>query len=170
MSCPQGAMPNSAKSVVLRSCTHPLAEAAVACRIGGVRPGHLEHGLDRRLAQGELLPIVVEATFGPSQRRAEIVLERTAPTRLVHDLQRAAGRWIREDGNHVHAEQLQNVVIDDRDLLCRFQRADRYFGQLQIIAQFRVRRVGNRRDHRATQIDRQAVGLLVVQCGNDSFS
>ena len=70
-----------------------------------------------------------------------------------------------KNGDHVHAEEVQYVVIHQGDLLYGFQGSHGKVGQPKMLAQGRIGRDGDRRDDRAAQIDRDTVRLLVVQRG-----
>ena len=70
----------------------------------------------------------------------------------------------------VHLESLQHVLIDDGKLLDGVIDADGFLGQAEVIAQAGVGHGGDAGGAVARQVNRHAIGLLVVQCGEDSFA
>ena len=72
--------------------------------------------------------------------------------------------------DRVDAEPLQHVFVDDRQLLHRVVDADRPVRQSQGLAQLAI---SDRRDARTAvgpEIDRHAIGLLVIQGGEDTLA
>ena len=72
--------------------------------------------------------------------------------------------------DRVDAEPLQDVFVDDRQLLHRVVDADRPLGQPQGLAQLAIGDRGNARRTVAPEIDRHAIGLLVIQGGEDTLA
>ena len=72
--------------------------------------------------------------------------------------------------DRVDAEPLQNVFVDDRQLLHRVVDADRPLGQPQGLAQLAIGDRGNARRTVGPEIDRHAIGLLVIQGGEDALA
>ena len=67
-------------------------------------------------------------------------------------------------------EPLQDVFVDDRQLLHRVVDADHTLGQAQCLAQLAIGDGGNARGTVGPEIDRHAIGLLVVQGGEDTLA
>ena len=113
--------------------------------------------------------VIPAAVFGQAPADLELVVE-VRVFAHVPDGDLEAGRRARRDVLHIHAQAVHDVIFHQRELLDHVDDLRLAGGQAQIVAQGGVGLVVDAGDDRAAQVERDAIGFLVVQRSKNAFA